>query len=281
MGHLEIIIDDRSAPAGTVGLKRLTEHGLCLYFEKDGKKWMVDTGGSGCFAENASRSGIDIAKVDHLILSHNHYDHTGGLDVFLKNNSRAQTHISECIMNSTCRSVRDGKSINIGLDRTLLESCQRRIHWHRSVNMRLSENVALLADIPARYPIPRANSYLTWIYQGRETPDPFHHEMALLVSGIKADTVISSCTHKGILNTLEAAYAFSLRPVSQFIGGTHLKDGHEEEEDLITMASNIVLMFPEIHIFAGHCTGDKAIKVLKRVLPEQFNAFFSGARMSL
>lgn len=36
------------------------------------------------FLENSALSGVDITKVDHLILSHNHNDHTGGLEEFVK-----------------------------------------------------------------------------------------------------------------------------------------------------------------------------------------------------
>ncbi|HPW78890.1 MAG TPA: MBL fold metallo-hydrolase [Bacteroidales bacterium] len=281
MDHLIIIIDEHPAPADMAGYGLLTEHGLCIYFEKDGKKWMIDTGASDRFAENATRLGVDIAAVDHLIISHNHYDHTGGLEVFLKYNSRARIHLSEWIKDSRCLSVRNGKSVDIGLDRTLLEDYRERIRWHPSVNMRLSDNVALLANIPARYPVPKANSHLRWICQGRETPDPFHHELALVVSGINTDTVISSCTHKGILNTLDAAFAWNSRPVGRFIGGLHLRDGFEEKKELIAMASTIVSMFPQIHIFAGHCTGDKVLELLKSILADRFDPFFTGARISL
>ncbi|MDD4919352.1 MAG: hypothetical protein PHX94_01395 [Bacteroidales bacterium] len=46
MDYLETIIDDRDATAGTPEHNFITEHGLCIFFEKDRKKWMIYTGAS-------------------------------------------------------------------------------------------------------------------------------------------------------------------------------------------------------------------------------------------
>ena len=62
MENLEILMDDRSMPENPRHENRLTEHGLSIYFEKDGLKWLVDTGLTGKFAENAKHSGIEDRK---------------------------------------------------------------------------------------------------------------------------------------------------------------------------------------------------------------------------
>jgi 7,8-dihydropterin-6-yl-methyl-4-(beta-D-ribofuranosyl)aminobenzene 5'-phosphate synthase len=55
------------------------EHGLSIYFEEDEKKFLLDTGQTALFTENAKRLGVDLGQIDYVILSHGHYDHTGGL----------------------------------------------------------------------------------------------------------------------------------------------------------------------------------------------------------
>ena len=55
------------------------EHGLCIYVETAKHRLLADTGASGLFAENAKKKGIDLTKVDTVILSHGHYDHGGGI----------------------------------------------------------------------------------------------------------------------------------------------------------------------------------------------------------
>jgi 7,8-dihydropterin-6-yl-methyl-4-(beta-D-ribofuranosyl)aminobenzene 5'-phosphate synthase len=65
------------------------EHGLSMYLETDSLKILFDTGQSDLFVKNAYQLGIDLSQTDFLILSHSHYDHTGGLKAFMKINSKA------------------------------------------------------------------------------------------------------------------------------------------------------------------------------------------------
>ena len=58
------------------------EHGLSLLVESGDRHLLFDTGQTGLFVENAKTARVDISTVDAVILSHGHYDHTGGLPVF-------------------------------------------------------------------------------------------------------------------------------------------------------------------------------------------------------
>ena len=70
------------------------EHGLSLYLEACGHKFLFDTGQSGAFAENAGKLGVDLADIDFTVLSHGHYDHGGGLRTFLTANDHAPVYLS-------------------------------------------------------------------------------------------------------------------------------------------------------------------------------------------
>ena len=65
------------------------ENGLALYIETGNKKILFDTGQTGLFMKNAKVLGISIEDIDILVLSHGHYDHTGGLYPFLAKNNKA------------------------------------------------------------------------------------------------------------------------------------------------------------------------------------------------
>ncbi len=56
----------------------LSEHGLSLYIETDEMKILFDTGQSGDFIENAEKLNVDLSDLKYVVLSHGHYDHSGG-----------------------------------------------------------------------------------------------------------------------------------------------------------------------------------------------------------
>ena len=70
------------------------EHGLSLYLETDTHKILFDTGKSDQFLANAQALGIDLSEADTAVISHGHYDHTGGLNTFLNLNKKAPVYIN-------------------------------------------------------------------------------------------------------------------------------------------------------------------------------------------
>ncbi|HRU04958.1 MAG TPA: MBL fold metallo-hydrolase, partial [Candidatus Brocadiia bacterium] len=69
------LVDDRAERPGLEA-----EHGLSFYIEADGAPVLLDTGRSGgVLARNAAALGVDLGHVGAIVLSHGHYDHTGGL----------------------------------------------------------------------------------------------------------------------------------------------------------------------------------------------------------
>jgi len=78
--RLKVLIENTVAnPIGVCG-----EHGLSMLIEFRGRRFLFDTGQSDRIVENAVLMGEDLSKLDGVIISHGHYDHTGGLKAVLE-----------------------------------------------------------------------------------------------------------------------------------------------------------------------------------------------------
>ena len=78
------IVVDNIEHAGIPG-----EWGFCAYIEQNGKKLLLDTGASDLFADNAEKINIDLKDVDFAVVSHAHYDHAKGMEIFFEINEKA------------------------------------------------------------------------------------------------------------------------------------------------------------------------------------------------
>lgn len=261
MMRITVLVDNQPHPEN---LSLDVEHGLSFYIETERHdKILLDVGASDKFLHNANKLGINIADVDYLILSHAHNDHTGGLACFLENNKKAKIYLSSNINGLGVYSNRRKNMRDISIDYSLLQEYRERFIFV-SNNMQLTPSVQIICDIPIRYSIPQANRTL---FAGKE-PDTFNHEIAVL---------LSSCTHLGLLNTLEAAQTSP----TIFIGGMHLIDSDDDnkfetEKEYNTMAETLRVRYPDLQIYTGHCTGSNAQCVLTNLMPKQFHTFYTG-----
>jgi 7,8-dihydropterin-6-yl-methyl-4-(beta-D-ribofuranosyl)aminobenzene 5'-phosphate synthase len=273
-----VLIDNNPDPDG----KYLTEHGVSVYFEADGLKWLFDVGASPAFAINAKKLGIDIRKVDYLILSHAHRDHTGGLDYFLLKNKKARIVMAPLKSGELFISYRKNIYHNITLDHSVIRNHSDRFDFAIS-DQQLSSNVILIRYIPVIVPLPKANCLLFQSDEFGERPDDFNHEIALTVRTPKGIVVFSGCSHHGLLNILRAATQSTKdEKVVAIIGGTHLLDSDnyiqfETTEEITGMAESISIRYPEVKILTGHCTGVGAQQIFRESLNDRFQLFHSGA----
>lgn len=262
---LVILVDN--APGKQDGL--IAEHGLSIWMEVDGQQWLIDTGESDAFAQNASQLGIDIANIDHLILSHGHRDHCGGLETFLSLNSKAKIYLSANIECNHYYSTRRGAKRDISLTHSLIKSNAERIVFIKH-NISLSDNVNIATTIPHNHPLPQANATLL----KNDSLDDFNHEIVIAVNTPHGVVIISPCSHNGVLNTIDACS--HLGNISHYIGGTHLIDNFENEEELNTLASTLKIQHPNLALISGHCTGISAKNAFKNALNNKFIEFYTG-----
>lgn len=236
------------------------EHGLSLYLETGEHKILFDAGQSSAFAENAEKLGVDLRKVDFAVLSHGHYDHGGGLGEFLKINNTAPVYISS-------HAFEPHYSANgyIGLDLQLQGRGQLRSVAEET---RPAEGITLYQlDV-----VPADTAGLEMEEQGQRKPDDFRHEQYLLVEEGGKRILISGCSHKGILQIMEA-----FRP-DILVGGFHFMKITAEET--LRKAAEKLLEYETVY-YTGHCTGQTQYAYLKEIMGDQLHYLAAGTIVEL
>ncbi len=249
-----------------------SEHGLSIYLEIDGKRWLLDVGASDLFARNAEKLGIDLSEVDFLILSHAHADHTGGLRAFLERNTKARIFLSSHIDGRRFISTRHNAPHDISIDYSLLDEHHDRFMF-LCADLAVTPSVYIHTPIPHLYPAVRANATL----KADDEPDDFSHEMAVEIRDGNHGIMLSACSHLGLFNTLSTARG----EISTYIGGLHLVDSDpthhfESEAEIREMGKMLQSTHPRLYVCSGHCTGAHAAAILQDVLGDRFRLFYTG-----
>jgi len=256
-----ILSDNRSCDA-----QLETEHGLSILLETEEFRILLDTGASDVFIRNAERLGIDLRTVDYVFISHGHNDHAGGLKHFLNINERAKIIVALDAVN--------GKFFS---KRQYLHSITTE--WPKKYNSRvllikqtqeIADGLHIIAHIPQSHPMPQGNQHL-YIQDenGDFVNDDFRHELALYTNGL----LFTGCAHSGLENIL----AVCPYPVRTVVGGFHLLDDHETEEELTELAKRLTEAYPNTQFYTSHCTGDNVFTILKTVMGDPLHAFSCGS----
>ncbi len=182
--------------------KLTAEHGLSIYIEHEGNRILFDTGQSDRFLRNAEGLGVDIARVDTLVLSHGHYDHAGGLEHFCRANSRARIFAKRGFFKKKFN--KDGTFIGIPYDASLYRG--RLIELDAGIE--IAPGMHIVTDIPLVNPwdthfenlLVRAESS-----DAQLSADTFEDEQFFAIELPEGLAVISGCSHRGITNILESA----------------------------------------------------------------------------
>lgn len=247
-----VVLVENTAPPG---LER--EHGLSVYVEHRGRKVLLDTGHSGKFARNAEKLGIDLSRVDTAALSHGHYDHGDGLDVFFALAPGIPVRARPAALSPQYHGEK-----YIGLKETLLGEYRGRF---------LLENGPVdLGD----------GLYLI--------PDGVDHEQSLVVDTEWGLAVFNSCSHAGAGHIAKDILArFPGKRIAAYVGGLHLMGA--TGTDSLGVAPGIVdnlarWLLDELEVrtlYTGHCTGIPAFALLEQAGGERVCPLTTGTAVEL
>ncbi len=241
----------------------VTEHGLSLYFEHEGKRILFDTGETDAFIYNATLLGIDLNKIDACVISHAHDDHTGGLTHFLNINRHAPVYLKRAVQ-SDYYSRDAGHNERIGLDPEFYRQHTDRLRFFDG-HIEIAQGVTA-ASINTYRKLPLHTSLLLEKQGDLFVRDTLDHELYLAIQTGNGVVVLIGCAHHGVLNTLMSAEQ-QFGKVSGVIGGFHLnglgKYNFKKEPDSKIQAIARYIDDHKIRkVYAGHCTGAKPLEKL-------------------
>ncbi|EKD30629.1 MAG: hypothetical protein ACD_77C00504G0006 [uncultured bacterium] len=225
----------------------LAEHGLSLYIETDTRKILFDTGQSGAFLQNAQKMGVKIEEIDSVIISHGHYDHTGGLSSFLMVNSKARVYMKKEAL--TEKYDISKRYIGITCDPELLKN---RVEFITGIT-EIDKGLFIMPDIPV------FNSDDTYF---RNFNEEFLDELYLAITHNGELSIITGCSHRGITNIMKSATDNFNMPINLVLGGFHTKDCTESQFNII---SDYLMHNMPKSIGVCHCTGIEKYSSLSKL----------------
>lgn len=240
----------------------VSEHGLSILIEWNGKRILFDTGESDALSTNAELLGISLDNLDYLIISHGHYDHGGNIAKILAINP----HII-VVAHPNCTVPRyshhENKPIrSIGLTQ---ENRAALIGKHHSKQIWCRKPVELIPGLWVSGEIPRITDFETtggpfYLDQTKTRPDLIPDDLAIWFDHGDSLTVITGCCHSGVVNTITYIESITQKPVTELIGGLHLVNADQNRLDKTVAFLNDSSLKK---IVPMHCTGESAFDLLK------------------
>lgn len=248
----------------------INEHGLSLFIEVDGLNILFDTGQTGDFIKNAKRLNKDLNSLDYMIISHGHYDHSGGLKRLINLlNEYPKLVVGSEFFRAKYKKVDEqtykynGNSFDekFILDHNIpLKKVEGGIFY-------ISDRIMVFHHFLRKNDFEKRNDKFYILEKNFVTHDDFDDEIVLGITTDKGLVVIVGCSHVGIVNILCSISEKTGMPIFAVIGGTHLV---EADEMRIQKTMDAFRAMNIKFIAVSHCTGEEGIKRTQQKFRDKF-----------
>ncbi len=283
------------------------EHGLSVYVETEKHKLLADTGASDKTWINARQLGVNLEEIETVILSHGHYDHSGGIMSFAEINKTAAIYMQKTALENYYHGDR-----YIGIDKGIADLPQLRLLSSENEKgdlvdaVDLDEEISIFAGIRGRRLWPASNRVLSkrvlsdcmGEVKEEQIQDEFDHEQCVVIRGKVAEGIkggvdvgtdgkkektilISGCAHNGILNILDRYQSIYGDTPDIVISGFHMMKKaeytEEEKKDILDTAEELAKL--PTTFYSGHCTGQPAMDLMKPIMGDKLIQIHSGMNL--
>ena len=272
---LTILADNQASP----GL--LSEHGFSLWIEFNDQRILFDTGVGTSIEKNAEKLGIPLRDDKIVVLSHGHYDHTGGLAKIIAISAKQPDIYCHPGILRERYSIWNGQPKSISLPRESMEAFNQltntKIHW-------ITKTQTLFPGFELSGEIIRTNTFedcggpLFFDSCGQQI-DLIEDDLAAYLETDKGIIICVGCCHAGISNTIKHLRNQGVtQTIRGIIGGLHLLNADENRlKSIFNFLQTLDLEF----IIPCHCTGDQVVEKLRARFKDKVTSGYAGLTVNL
>jgi 7,8-dihydropterin-6-yl-methyl-4-(beta-D-ribofuranosyl)aminobenzene 5'-phosphate synthase len=264
------IVENTAGTFDTAG-----EWGLALWIEADERRILCDTGQGHTLLQNACLLGIDVTAAEALVVSHGHFDHTGGIAELVSAGFRGRIYIHPAALSPKYQREKTPPHRSIGIS----SASERALRSRVGDVVESPRPTEIAPGLIVTGAIPRRNEYEDvadpfFLDENCTQPDPLVDDQALLIETPRGWAVITGCGHSGLINTLQyAKQLIGNSHIVAVIGGLHLFRASAER--IKATAENLGVFGVEL-VAPCHCTGFEATGSLQNQFGSAVMALRAG-----
>jgi len=237
-----------------VGRDLVGEHGWAVFLETEGGNFLLDTGQGNAIINNARLLRKDLSSVKGIILSHHHYDHTGGLIQALEHIGPVDVYAHPDLFKKSYlrRKGEEEQYIGIPFTQEELEEKGARFRFDKGWQ-ELIPGLYITGEVPRTTSFETGPADMFCKENDAYIKDSLLDDQSLALVTEQGLSVILGCAHAGIINTLQYCMEKTgCRQVNIVMGGTHLgpQDQATKEQSIQALKELTIK-----RIGGSHCTG--------------------------
>jgi 7,8-dihydropterin-6-yl-methyl-4-(beta-D-ribofuranosyl)aminobenzene 5'-phosphate synthase len=257
--------------------KELTKDwGFSALVEHNGKRILVDTGNdASIFEHNVKTLGIDLTKLDFVVMSHRHSDHATGLRYVLRVNPNVTVYVPADGANGFGGAPIPNTYLRAddSLPAKMKYFGGKEPEHFTSGKLYDTGNFVLVNQTTEVSP---GIFLVRTVSQKKGTLEL--PELTLAIKRPNGLLLVDGCSHAGLEAILEAASAVDPRTEIVF-GGLHLVTTPVEEIDVLV--ENVKTKWKVQRIAPGHCTGEPAFALFRKAYGENYLYAGLGTKVEL
>ena len=250
----------------------IAEYGLSILVETGDNKILFDTGQKISTVNNAAVLGVDLSDVEKIVLSHGHFDHTGGLKSVLEKTGEIEIIAHPNIFQKKYAKFGKKKTY-IGIPYTKEELVGFGARFNLTGKPTGIGDITVTGEVEQKNSFEKVDKNMYVDREGELINDELLDDQSIAIKTEEGLFVILGCAHRGMINNIEQAKKITgEKRVYGVIGGTHLiaADKVQLEETVKALKEYDIQK-----IGVSHCTGPKASSRLGAEFGEKF--FYNNA----